>query len=75
MGADFSDVRFHTGPDAVEKRRRIGARAFTTGRDVYFGEGGFVRRTWRRTSSCTRAQQGVVESAAATDSVAAELCR
>jgi hypothetical protein len=70
MGADFSDVRFHTGPDAVEKAEAIGARAFTTGRDVYFGEGGFAPDVAAHELVHT-AQQGVVESAAATESVAA----
>lgn len=41
LGADFSPVRFHTGPDAVDAAGSMGAKAYTVGRDVYFGAGGF----------------------------------
>lgn len=41
LGADFSGVRFHTGSGAVSSAEQMGARAYATGRDVYFGEGGF----------------------------------
>jgi len=41
MDADFSGVRFHTDAGAVAKADAMGARAFTSGADVYFGEGGF----------------------------------
>ena len=41
MDADFSAVRFHTGEDAVARADAMGARAFTSGTDVYFGAGGF----------------------------------
>ena len=39
MGADFSDVRVHTGLGADRASRQISARAFTRGRDVYFRSG------------------------------------
>ncbi|HNP97166.1 MAG TPA: DUF4157 domain-containing protein, partial [Cyclobacteriaceae bacterium] len=39
FGVDFSDVRVHTGNDAVQMNRAVGAQAFTHGSDVYFGEG------------------------------------
>jgi len=41
FGTDFSAVRMHTGPDAAELAQSVQARAFTTGTDVYFGEGGY----------------------------------
>lgn len=41
MGADFSGVKFHTDASSAGQADTIGARAFTTGRDVYFGQGGF----------------------------------
>ena len=41
LGADFAPVRFHTGPDAEKAAGSIGAKAYTVGRDVYFGAGGF----------------------------------
>jgi hypothetical protein len=37
LGADFSNVRVHTGPQA----ERIGAIASTTGNDIYFAPGRF----------------------------------
>jgi hypothetical protein len=39
IGADFGDVRLHNGSDAVQLNREVGARAFTLGKDIYFGEG------------------------------------
>ncbi len=45
LGADFRDVRIHTGPEADRLSRRVSARAFTVGRDIFFGEGGFRLET------------------------------
>ncbi|HBB36206.1 MAG TPA: hypothetical protein DC064_31645 [Cyanobacteria bacterium UBA9273] len=39
FGADFSAVRVHTGGEAVQMNRELGAQAFTHGSDVYFGAG------------------------------------
>jgi hypothetical protein len=39
FGADFDGVRVHTDSDAGELAQRMGARAFTTGRDLYFAAG------------------------------------
>jgi hypothetical protein len=39
FGADFSGVRVHTGGEAVQLNREVGAQAFAHGQDVYFGEG------------------------------------
>ncbi len=39
LGDDFSDVRVHTGGEAARLSRSLGAKAFTTGTDVFFGEG------------------------------------
>lgn len=41
MGADFSGVRVHTGPQAARMNREVGAQAFTHGNDVYFNEGAY----------------------------------
>ena len=41
MGADFSNVRVHTGSEAVQMSQGINAQAFTHGSDVYFNEGKF----------------------------------
>lgn len=39
FGADFSGVRVHTGAQADNLARSIQAKAFTTGQDVFFGQG------------------------------------
>jgi hypothetical protein len=39
FGAGFGDVRTHAGPEATALNRELGARAFTVGNDVVFGEG------------------------------------
>ena len=39
FGADFSQVRVHTGSDAVQMNRDLNAQAFTYHQDVYFGAG------------------------------------
>ncbi|MEL6697903.1 MAG: DUF4157 domain-containing protein, partial [Bacteroidota bacterium] len=39
FGSDFSQVRVHTGSQAVQMSQSIGAEAFTHGSDIYFNEG------------------------------------
>ena len=39
MGADFGDVRLHTGGKAERLNQDIGAQAFTHGQDIYLAEG------------------------------------
>ena len=39
FGTDFSDVKIHTGSQAVQMSRELNAQAFTVGNDVYFNEG------------------------------------
>jgi hypothetical protein len=41
LGADFSGVRIHTGPDAARAARSLGAIAFTRGRDVVFDDAAY----------------------------------
>ncbi|WP_127995380.1 eCIS core domain-containing protein [Piscinibacter defluvii] len=41
FGADFSRVRVHDDAEAAVLSRRLAARAFTTGADVFFGAGQF----------------------------------
>ncbi|MFJ9461090.1 DUF4157 domain-containing protein [Kitasatospora sp. NPDC101447] len=45
LGADFSDVRLHTGSTADASAAEIGARAFTSGNHVVLGAGGGDRHT------------------------------
>jgi hypothetical protein len=42
MGAEFRDVRVHTGPRAEALASGVQARAFTHGRDVVFGRGEYA---------------------------------
>ncbi|GAA4276779.1 eCIS core domain-containing protein [Aquimarina mytili] len=39
FGADFSNVRVHTGSQAVQMSKALGAQAFTHGSDIYFNQG------------------------------------
>ncbi|MHC5717082.1 MAG: eCIS core domain-containing protein, partial [Nostoc sp.] len=39
FGADFSQVRVHTGSESVQMNRDLNAQAFTHKQDVYFGAG------------------------------------
>ena len=40
-GEDFSQVKVHTDPDADNLNQKLGARAFTTGQDIYFRDGAY----------------------------------
>lgn len=42
LGADLAGVRLHTDPGADALSRSLGARAFTTGRDVFFRQGEYA---------------------------------
>ncbi len=39
FGRDFANVRIHTGEAAAQSAAGVGARAYTLGRNVVFGEG------------------------------------
>jgi hypothetical protein len=39
IGHDFSGVRVHTGSESDKLNQQLGAKAFTTGQDVFFREG------------------------------------
>lgn len=45
MGTDLGGVRVHTSPEADDLSRGIGARAFTTGQDIFFREGAYNPHT------------------------------
>lgn len=45
FGTDFSDVKIHTGSQAVQMSRELNAQAFTVGNDVYFNEGKYSPNT------------------------------
>jgi hypothetical protein len=72
--ADFSAVRIHTGGKAANLATRLGARAFTFGRDIFFGRGEFRpetdegRELIAHELTHTLQQQAAVQRAAAQDS-------
>lgn len=39
LGADLSTVRVHTGSDAIQLNRKLGAKAFTYKNHIFYGEG------------------------------------
>jgi DNA-directed RNA polymerase subunit RPC12/RpoP len=45
FGADFSGVKIHTGSNAADLSRSVNARAFTVGRDIFFGGGEYSPNT------------------------------
>ena len=45
FGHNFDDVRIHSDGAAAEAARNIHAHAFTTGRDIYFGQGRYEPHT------------------------------
>lgn len=45
LGADFSDVRLHSGPAAAASAAALGAKAYTSGEHVVLGAGGSDRHT------------------------------
>jgi hypothetical protein len=45
FGADFSDVRVHTGEAARASAAELSARAYTSGSHVVFGDGGVDKHT------------------------------
>ena len=45
IGADFGNVRVHTGGEAVQMNQELGAQAFTHGSDIYFNQGKYQPET------------------------------
>ena len=41
LGSDFSSVHFHSNSESVRRNEAMGSAAYTRGRDVFFGRGGF----------------------------------
>ena len=70
LGADFSGVRFHADSGALRTAEDMGGRAYATGRDIYFGQGGFDPAVAAHELVHT-VQQGQVESSAPTVSAPA----
>ena len=45
FGHDFASVRIHTDAEAADLAAKLGARAFTVGRDVFFAAGEYAPQT------------------------------
>jgi hypothetical protein len=45
LGADLSDVRVHNGSESAAAANKLGARAFTSDKDVHFGAGEYAPGT------------------------------
>jgi hypothetical protein len=45
FGADFGDVRTHSGPAAAQSAQDVNAHAYTVGRDIVFDQGAFAPHT------------------------------
>ncbi len=45
MGTDFGGVNVHTGTDADQLSRQLGAKAFTVGSDIFFRDGAYSPHT------------------------------
>jgi Domain of unknown function (DUF4157) len=45
LGADLSEVRVHTGPQAHRANQAVAARAFTSGSDILFSQGSYQPET------------------------------
>lgn len=64
LGQDLSPVRVHSGPTAADLSSQMGAKAFTTGRDIFLGEGASPGDTELITHEATHTiQQGMSEDA------------
>jgi hypothetical protein len=64
LGQDLSAVRVHSGASAAELSSQMGAKAFTTGRDIFLGEGASASDTSLMTHEATHTiQQGMGEDA------------
>lgn len=68
LGADFSNIRMYTDQSAANKADRMGAKAYTSGQNVYFGSGGFVPQVAAHELVHT-VQQGVVDGVGVQQSV------
>ena len=45
MGADFSQVQVHTSQESDALNQELGAKAFTTGKDIFFRQGAYEPHT------------------------------
>ena len=75
FGADFSEVRIHTGADAIMMTKNLRAQAFAHGRDIYFNVGKFDPNTKKGKQLMAHelthtVQQGAIKKTLPEDSLA-----
>lgn len=73
FGADFSDVRVHTGVRAAKLTDAINARAFTYGQDIYFARGAYKPEVSSGKRLLAHELTHVVQQDAATDYIQREV--
>lgn len=69
LGADLKGVRLHTGARAGEGAASLGAKAFTIGSDVVFGDGAFTLETIKGLQLLAHELVHVVQNARASESI------
>ena len=74
FGTDFSGVRIHTGPAAVQMNRQLRSNAFANGKDIYFNHGKYNPHSTSGTHLLAHElthtiQQGAVASKAQTPAI------
>src|SRR6185503_10528059 len=75
FGADFSDVRVHTGPEAAASARELNAHAYTFGSDIVFGDGAYNPDTGSGRRLLAHELTHVVQQTGATEEGAAQPMR
>ena len=73
MGADLSGVKVHTDSTADQLNRDVGARAFTTGNDIFFREGEYNPNTSSGQHLIAHELTHVVQQGAAAPTVQAKM--
>lgn len=69
MGQDFGDVKVHTDAGADQLSEQLGARAFTTGKDIFFREGAYSPATEDGQRLIAHELTHVVQQGASTPSI------
>jgi hypothetical protein len=73
MGQDFSAVKVHTDSSADTLSRQIGAKAFTTGNDVFFRDGAYNPATSEGQHLISHELTHVVQQGASTPAIQSKM--
>ena len=69
LGTDLKNVQIHTGARAAESAASLGAKAFTIGSNVVFGDGAYSLETIKGLQLLAHGLVHVVQNARASDSI------